>query len=143
MYIYSTRIKIPVYCLVGNERHRNIIMIKEFVEKRRWGNDPCMANVVAYILGVPREGVPNFYNHEDFHVAVENYLYSWGLKIVIYDPEKHVDSTDIIHYGKNERDIEHVVVCDKEGKLLFDSFSIGGPIVGEVDKYVILPYGVN
>ena len=118
-------------------------MLKEFVAKRRWGKDPCMANVVSYILGIAREGVPNFSQHEDFHVAVENYLYSWGLKIDFYDPEKHGMINEIIHYGKNERGIEHVIVCDKNGELLFDSFSIGGPLSGDIDKYVILPYVVG
>lgn len=112
--------------------------LNSYVRKKSAGDKACLADSISFITGIPREGVPNFTQHEDFWAAVDAYLYAWDLKFVEYDPMLHSDVPFILHTGFNERGIKHVVVHDRSG-LVYDSFPKGGDLLSVDDKWVIVP----
>lgn len=116
-----------------------IIMLKEYIKKKSGGKHDCYARVIGFVTGIPREGIPNFIQHEDFNSAVDCYLYAWDLKMAVYDPEIHSDIEEVLHFGFNNSGVMHAVVCDPAGNLLYDSYPKGGSLVKDVEKRVILP----
>ena len=113
-------------------------MLKAYTKNMTKGKNDCFAESLSYVTGIPREGIPNFANHDDFWEAVDSFLYSWKLKMVVYDPLLHSDIDEILCTGYNQRNIKHVVVY-KNDELVFDSFPNGGDLKDIEDKWVIIP----
>ncbi len=121
--------------------HREHDKLKHHVKDRVYGEGPCMANSISWMLGVQRASVPNFTVHDDFWLAVDNYLFAWGLHIEPYVPNDHNNCVDyVIYTGTNVSGNSHMVVCDTGGNLLYDSFSLGGSLETNIDKWVVVPY---
>ena len=85
-------------------------MLDEYIKDRSGGKNPCLANAISYITGIPRDGIPNFIQHEDFWASVDAYLYDWGSHWLIYEDDK----------------------------LAYDSYPKGGALE-TTDMFVILP----
>ena len=118
-------------------RRRRIIMLNEYIKTRSGGSDPCFANALSYITGIPREGIPNFIQHEDFWAAVDSYLYSWDLKLEPYEANRHPDVKSILHFGTNARGVSHCVVYEDDA-MAYDSYPSGGALV-TTDVFVVIP----
>jgi len=113
-------------------------MLHNYIKEKTGGKGDCFAKVLAFTTGIPREGIPNFSQHEDFWEAVDSYLYAWDLKIVPYDEASHFGTENILHIGLNQRSVQHVVVYTK-GKEVYNSAPKGGSLEGDVDKFVVMP----
>ena len=111
--------------------------LKEYVTNKSKGSDPCFANSLSYITGIPREGIPNFIQHEDFWASVDAYLYSWDLKLEPYNLEDHAMVESILHFGTNARGVSHCTVYEDD-KLAYDSYPQGGALT-TTDLFVIVP----
>ena len=114
-------------------------MLHEYIRNKSGGKYDCYADVIRYITGIPKEGVPNFSQHEDFNAAVDCYLYAWDLTIKVYDPSIHSNVKEILHFGFNDSGVMHVVICDEKGELIYDPYPRGGSLVKDVEKAVIIP----
>jgi len=81
--------------------------------------DSCASASIAYILGLPRESVPNFIKHgenEDaFWQAVDKFLYSWGFQM---DKTKSSKGLTLV-YGEVE-DTPHIYV-ERDGESVFNT----------------------
>jgi len=116
-------------------------LLRDHVASIRGGGDNCFAECVSFITGIPLEGIPNFHKIEgQFWWPVRNYLLSWDLDLVAYTPARAEEYGHILCSGKNEKGVQHVVVTDPRGEVIYDSYPQGGELKGSLIKWVLVKY---
>ena len=118
----------------------NFKLLRNHIESVRGGSDNCLAKCISFITGIPLEGIPNFYKMNHFWLYVRDYLLTWDLDLVAYTPERAEKYGHILCSGKNKQGIQHVVVTDPQGKLIYDSYPQGGELTGSLNKWVLIEY---
>jgi len=113
-------------------------MLQDYIKEKTGGEGDCFANVLSVATGIPRGGIPNFSQHEDFWAAVDSYLYAWDLQIFPYEKDQHFGVQNVMGIGLNERGNQHVVLYTKD-EVVYNSAPKGGDIEGDVDKFVVMP----